>query len=464
MNPFKPKPIQSLLGLSLHGRQLTAVVAHVEGTNVKTGNLVTTLLSLDPLTNDVELVAQEIRTFLDQHEIRETRCLLCLPSNLALATSIDLPELSDDDRQSYLDLQAESEFPFGVDDLSIASVPYQSPTASQHATLAATPKNHVARFESILLKARLRPLSVTLGMASERGEQSQSDSTPQLVLDLYPDHVDLSVRCDGGFAALRSLDEVFESEKEIPSLDNELLRREIKITLGPLTGSIRKQLTNAIICVQDALPQTLSDALEKDLAGLGFQTKVVTGKHSALTKTVEAFLKHQASALEFLPPKQSQFQAFADKVSSRGNAWAGGSVGTIVVLTAIVFYIQGYRLSSLEAEWDGMADKVTELETLQNKIRQFRPWYSRSAQSLQIAKKLSEAFPREGSIWVKSFEIKENNKIFCSGSANNNQALLDVMDQLRAMEDINDVTLQQVRGESPVQFAFNFEWKPGGNQ
>ena len=437
-------------------------MAQAEGTIVKMGATATTSLSLDPLTNDVELVAQEIRTFLDQNEIRETRCLLCLPSNLALATSIDLPDLSDEDLESYLDLQAESEFPFGVDDLSLTSVSYQSPSASQHATLAATPKNHVVRFESILLKAKLRPVSFTLGMISKRGKQSTD--APQLVLDLYPDHVDLSVRCDGGFAALRSLDEVFESEKETPSLDNELLRREIKITLGPLTGSLRKQLTQASICVQDSLPKTLSDALENDLAGLGFQTNVVSGKHSALTTTVEAFLTNQASKLEFLPPKQSQFQAFAEKVSSRGNAWAGGSVGTIVVLTAIIFYIQGYRLSSLEAEWDGMADKVTELETLQGKIRQFRPWYSSSAQSLQIAKRLTEAFPREGSIWVKSFEIKENNKIFCSGSARNNQALLNVMEKLRAMDDINDLTLQQVRGESPVQFAFNFEWKPGGNQ
>ena len=35
-------------------------------------------------------------------------------------------------------------------------------------------------------------------------------------------------------------------------------------------------------------------------------------------------------------------------------------------------------------------------------------------------------------------------------------------DALREMEDISDVKLQQVRGEAPVQFAFNFNWKSGG--
>ena len=440
------------------------MVAQSEAGGVKTKTKATTTLSLDPLTNEAELVAQEIRSFLDQNEIRETRCLLCLPSNLALASSIDFPDLSEEDRQSYLDLQAETEFPFSAADLSLTSITYESPTASQHATLAAIPQNHVSKIEEIMLKARLKPISFTLGMTSARGEANAGHNRPQLALDLYPDHVDLSVRCDGGFAALRSLDEVFESEKETPSLDHELLSREIKITLGPLADSIRSQLTQATIYIQEALPEELSQALEKDLTKLGFKTSVRQGEHMALTSAVEAFISQQASSLEFLPPKQTQLQALFEKVSSRSNAWVGGSVGTIAVLTALVFYVQGYRLGSLESEWDGMADKVTELETLQGKIRQFRPWFDSSVQSLEIAKYLTQAFPRDGSIWVKSFEIKENKKVFCSGSARNNQDLLDVMEQLRKTEDISDVTLQQVRGESPVQFAFNFEWKSGGKQ
>ena len=137
-------------------------------------------------------------------------------------------------------------------------------------------------------------------------------------------------------------------------------------------------------------------------------------------------------------------------------------MGTIVILTALIFYIQGYRLQSLEKHWAGMADKVDELESMQGKIRQFRPWFDRSVQSLEITKQLSNAFPREGSIWVKSVQIKENNEVFCSGSARSNQDLLSVMDALREMEDISDVKLQQVRGEAPVQFAFNFNWKSGG--
>ncbi len=462
MNPLKPIPIQSLLGLSLYGRQLTAVVSKVDGGRIRSDAPRSTTLSLDPLTNNTELVAQEIRAFLDQEEIRESKCLLCLPSNLALATSLDLPELSNEDKQSYLELQAESEFPFGAEDLSMASKVYASPSGTQHATLAATPKSHVNRFEDILLKAKLRPLSFTLSMVSDR--KSSENTQAQLMLDIYRDHVDVSVRCGGGFAALRSLDEVFESEKEVPALDNDLLRREIKITLGPLSNGLRQQLKSAELHVQDWLPSELVKIIEQDLTQLGFNPQTVSGNFNALVATTEAYLGGNASAIEFLPPKQTQFQAFAEKVSSRSNAWIGGSAGTIVVLTAIVFYIQGYRLGSLESEWGGMEEKVTELETLQGKIRQFRPWFDRSVQSLQIMKQLTEAFPREGSIWVRSFEIKENSKVFCSGSARSNQDLLSVMDELREMDNVTGVTLQQVRGDSPVQFAFNFEWKLGGNQ
>ena len=421
-----------------------------------------TTLSLDPLTNDPELVAQELKSFLEQNELREAKCLLCLPSNLVLATAIEIPDLSGEDRQSYLELQAETEFHFGVEDMNLASLVFQTPDQTKYATLAGVPKNQIARLETVLSKAKLRPLSFTLGIAELAPAQSQGTNAPHLVLGVYPDHVDLCVPCHDGYAVIRSLDEVFEQEGDSARLDQELLNREIKITLGQLSGGIRQQLKQAAICLHGNLPGTIAEQIKLALQKIGITAMSSPQDGGALYFATNAYLARQYSTIEFLPPKESQFQAFAKRISSRSNAWVGGTVGTLIVLTTLIFYIQGYRLKSLEREWDGMADKVTTLEELQGKIRKFRPWFESSTQSLEIAKRLSEAFPREGSIWVKSIQIKENNRVYCSGSAQDNQQLLAVMDELRAMEYITEVTLQQVHGEAPVQFAFNFEWKAGG--
>ncbi len=407
-------------------------------------------------------MAQELRSFLDENELRETKCLVCLPSNLVLATSIEIPELSEEDRQSYLELQAETEFPFSADEVNLASIPYQAPDHTHHATLAAVAKSQIHRIERILGHAKLRPLSFTLGLGSGSSTSATPSQEAHLLLNVFSDHVDLAVQCAEGFAAIRSLDEVYESDGDQQVLDHELLRREIKITLGQLSPAIRAQLKQATVSLQENVSGNLSETIKSTLKDLGFTATSSPAEHSTLTQAGTAYIQHQRSLLEFLPPKETQFQAFTKKVSSRSNAWVGGTVGTIAVLTFIAFYYQGYRLRSLESEWSGMADKVEELETLQGKIRQFRPWFTRSAESLAIAKQLSDAFPREGTIWVKSVQIKENARVYCSGSARNNQELLSVMDQLREMEHVSDVTLQQVRGEAPVQFGFNFQWKAGG--
>ena len=448
--------------MSFYGRQVTAIALRHNNGQVTVVGKASTVLSLEPLTNSEELVAQELRSFLDQNELRETKCLVCLPSNLVLSTSIEIPELSEDDRQSYLDLQAETEFPFAADEISLSTLSYQAPDQSHHATLAALPNTQVGRIERILIAAKLRPVSFTLGIGASGRAAAPEASAPCLALDVYSDHVDLTIPCGPGYAAIRSLEEVYESEGENRILDHELLQREIKITLGQLSPSIRQHLKQTAIGYDEGVSGSIAETLKSQLQQMGLTATSSPPDQSPLQRAGETYLLKQRSALEFLPPKENQLQAFAKKVSSRSNAWVGGTVGTIVLLTFVIYYFQGYRLNSLETEWAGMADKVTELEALQGKIRQFRPWFTRSAESLEIAKQLSEAFPREGSIWVKSVQIKENNRIFCSGSARNNQELLTVMDELRGMEHITEVTLQQVRGEAPVQFAFNFEWKSGG--
>lgn len=451
MNLLKPKPIQSLLGLAIRGNRLTAAVAKRINGAVRFSSHATVELSSSPWTDDPELVGQEIRAFLDQREIRENRCLLCLPLNIAMTISIEIPDLSAGDLQSYLELQAESEFPFGIEDMQLASAVYRAPDQSRCATLAAIPKNRIEQIQQVLQHARLRPVSLVLGLAA-----AAAGGNPQLVLDVQPDHVDLNVRCGEGFAVIRSLEGVTNFAKDSGAQDCSPLCREIRITLGQLPGKIRQNLA-AAICHSAELSSDWKQSLERGLAGMGFQTAFREERHSALEAAVKERLANQPCSLEFLPPKRRPFHIFAEKASSQRNVWIGGSVGTLVFLVVAVFYIQGWRLHALEREWDGMAGKVKTLETKQNEIRQFRPWHDNSAPSLQIVRQLAESFPKEGSVWLKSIEIKGNRQVRCVGSARDNQDRLDLISQLRAAENIRELATQSI---TTKQFDFKFVWEP----
>lgn len=453
MNLLKPKPIPSLLGLAIRGNRLTAAVAKRINGAVRFSSHASVELSSSPWADDFERAGQEIRAFLERREIRESRCLLCLPLNIAMSMSVEIPDLSEDDLQSYLELQAESEFPFGIEDLQLASARYRAPDSSRHATLAAIPKNRIQQIQRVLQQARLRPVGLVLGLAP-----ASAGNNPQLVLDVQPDHVDLSVRCGDGFAVIRSLEGATDFAKDGAAPDCNLLCREIRITLGQLSGNLRQNLAEAV-CHSADLSSDWKQSLERGLAGMGFQTAFCEGRHSALEAAVKARLDNQ-SALEFLPPKRGPLRIFAKKASSQRNVWIGGSVGTLAFLIAAVFYVQGWRLHSLEREWNGMAEKVKTLETKQSEIRQFRPWYDHSAPSLQIFRQLAESFPKEGSVWLESIEIKENRQVRCAGSARDNQDRLELISQLRAADNIHDLATQHVRGETATkQFAFKFVWE-----
>lgn len=451
MNLFKPKALVSLLGLSFYGRRVSAIVLIAHEGRIEISKKASAHLSSEAFTSNAEIVAKELRSFLDQNELRQTKCIVCLPANRILTSCIDIPPLSEEDRRSYLDLQIETEFPLNADELCAASLPYET-DSGWRAMLTAFPKHHFDWMDRVLHHAKLRPISFTLGITAI----PDACSAPQLFVSIGTNCLELCVKSDSGFENLRSLDAVFETNFESNhSIHPESLHREIKITLGQLPAEIRDSLKEAILL--DESSSDIAETMERQLCEIGLASK--RKSMSTLHLATAAFLRDQKSRIEFLPPKENRLAGFAKKISSRGNVWLGGSIGMMAILVAIAFFWQGHRLQSLEKQWAKMSEKVSMLETLQTKIRQFRPWFDESPESLKIARTLSQAFPKEGTIWIRSLRIEENARVFCSGLARHNAELLSAMDALRARDHISEVKLQHSRGEAPIEFAFHFEWK-----
>src|SRR6185369_2047703 len=139
------------------------------------------------------------------------------------------------------------------------------------------------------------------------------------------------------------------------------------------------------------------------------------------------YLARRGGGLEFLPPKVSSWQQFSARYSSRKLVWAGATAGAAALLVAGAFGVQQWQLSRLRSDWAGMAATVTELDDLQQQIRKFRPWFDPSFRSLSILRKLTEAFPEDGVVTAKTFEIHELSSVTCSGVARDNQAFLRML-------------------------------------
>jgi hypothetical protein len=116
----------------------------------------------------------------------------------------------------------------------------------------------------------------------------------------------------------------------------------------------------------------------------------------------------------------------------------------------------------LQKEWDSIKNSVVAVETVQGKIREFRPWFDPSVPSLTTARAITRAFPETGEIWLKQLNIRDDSKITATGSSRDQNSLLATLDKLRSTSGISNLELKSQQGSDPISFSFEFDWNPAG--
>ncbi len=376
--------------------------------------------------------------------------------------------MAEADVDSFLQIEAERGFPSGPETLIIARSCCKS-GKEQQATLIAVPRTHIAHLEKVLKAAKLRPLSLTLGIAALQPTNSPEGA---LSLCLESSSVDLLVTCGGGISSLRSLESAAEVEGGQKRIEADVVAREIRISLGQLPAAFQSLVHKLKIFGHGDLTKRLTTDLASRVEAMGLKVELVercgpgnfekvvpaeTPVSPALALAAD-YLAGTPQPLEFLPPKVHPWkQLLSSKVSSKKLGLAGGVVGGIAFCVCVAFLFQQWKISGLENRWAAMQPQVKELENSQKQIKRFRPWYSNSYRSLSLMKKMTEAFPEDGNVSAKTLEIRD--KVTCSGTARDNQAFLKVLERLRTTKGITGLTVEQVRGQAPIQFTFNFQWE-----
>ena len=463
------------LGLSLHGSRLEGVLVRRSNGSMQVQKSFNAALALNPLTGDPELVGREIRNHLEQAGIRERRCAVCLPSGWALTLPTEVPDMPDEDVPGFLEIEAERSFPYGLDALSMARSIYRSVTGKRFATQIAIPRSHLVQLERALKAAQLRPASFTLGVSVlQSPEKDFSNGVLALVLDEAS--VELQVTCSGGVVLMRSLDNIFESEGVQNRLSTDLLLREIKITLGQLPGDFQDSVRRVRVFgrgeaarrfISEAAPRLelmrLKIELVEAYAANEYTKSLPAGVEVSPALSVAArCVTGVPPMFDFLPPKVTALQQLTRRFASKKVGWIGAAAALLLLLFGGAFSVQQFQLSRLRGKWAKMERQVRDLEAMQVQIRRFRPWFDSSFRTLTVLRQITEAFPEDGVVTAKTLEIRDVSSVSCSGVANDNQALLKMLDQLRASKDVRDLKVDNIRGKTPLQFTLNFHWGEGG--
>ena len=470
-------PGTSVLGLTFDGSRLEGVELRRTNGSVEIRKSFAVSLSLDLLTAEPELAGRELRKHLDAAGVRERRCAVCLPLSWALTLNTKVPDLPEADQESFLQIEAERGFPYGPDALLMAHSRLNSPGGGKLATLVAIPRDPVARLEAVLAAAQLRPASFSLGVtALQRPEAEASNG----VIALVPgeNNLSLQITCGGGVVVLRTIEHAFEPEGGERRFQADHVLRELRITLGQLPPDVRETMKRLrVFGAGDAVEEIVeqlsprADALGlrveqvKAYAPDEFSVKVPPG--TAVSAAMSLAVRHLSGAgagYEFLPPKVSAWSQFASKYSSQRMVAAGATAGAVAAVILLVFFVQQVQLWYWGAKWSGMKSRVQELEEMNANIRRFRPWFDDSVRSMSILRRLTEAFPEDGAISAKTVEFRGPATVTCTGTARDTEAVLKTVEKLRGVKEISNAQIEQIRGGSPKQFTFNFQWREGGGQ
>lgn len=473
INFGKKKRLASLLGLTLDGSRLEGVVLRRNNGSISVQQTFSVVLSLDPLTAATELVGREIRNHLEAAGVRERHCILGLPLKWVLTAGTELPPLPEADAASLLQLDAERGFHSDISTLQMAESRCALADDKKRVTFAAVSKGQIEPLMAVLAAAKLKPVSFSLGLTALQSPSAQNGA---LALAIGETGVGLQITCNGGVAALRGFEGAVETEGGRRVLQAGVVGREARITLGQLPVELRATVRHIRIFGPRELARQLADEMELAFEPMGFTVEVVEAykpKEFGVEVPVDApvsaafslaarYLAGLPPVFEFLPPRPTVVEQFMARYSSGKLRTASMAAAAVVAIVLGLFLFQQIELMHFRSQWNAMSAKVADLSALQDKVQRYRPWSDDSFPALTILREMTTAFPDTGVVTAKSIEIHNGNVVSCSGIASDSGALLHMLAQLRATAGVSDVTVEQIRGKSPMQFTFDFQWSENG--
>jgi hypothetical protein len=475
----------SLLGLALDGGRLEGVVLRRTNGSLQVHQRFTTELSLDVLTNDVELVAREILNRLEAAGVRERRCVVGVPLKWVMAAHTKIPEMPAADVASFLQIETERGFPTDIATLQVVTSRLVSASGEQHAAFIGIPKGHLERLEQVVRAARLKPMSFSLGISALQPAWAD-DSSGVMALVIGEVHVGLQITCGGGVAALRALEGAMETESGARVLQGDLVAREARITLGQLSADLRDSVKRIRIFGTREQAQRLADELRPRFESGGMKVDVVTSyPANEFGKTIPsdtqistAFslaarpLAGRSGPFEFLPPKVSAWQRATSKYAPGKLRKVVAVAAAAILIVISLFGYQQWQLTKLRAQWKGLQPKYTELRSIDDQIHKYRPWFDNSFRYLSLMRDIANAFTPDGSVTAKTLDIhqlsesrddsenRDVNVISCSGNADTYASVVKTYHQLGAISGVTNLTYQ-IRGKAPMQFTFDFQVNGG---
>jgi len=442
------------LGLAFSNRAIH--VAEVQSSGEAFSLLRTLEVPLDEneLQKDASAVGKKLALALKEKQFGARDAIAGVPAQWLMVKEKNLPPATPDVLAGMLRIQAERDFSFDPDALTIDYVSGSAGEQGQAVVLAATLRERINAIAGIAAAAGLKlqaitPTAMTLSYIS--GAKSGlylGANGVELITDTHgvriPRHVATPACWDDAAALpgeLRRL-AVFQ-----PSLFT-ATEWTVWDDCG-LEGAQIQQLgkeSGLALRPSRALKGVTLPASSAGAVALGF-----------------ARLSGTVLPLDFL---HSRLQVKAPSKLTRRNTWGLVAAGILVLAGGYLVYdwrSLASDVSELRETRDGMKESVAASKAFIDCVSATKTWYERRPNYLECMRTITLCFPEEGKVWTSNLTMREDMKGILTGRAVDEKSVLDVLDKMKANKTLADVKMLHMRSSgtknTEITFSISFSYQ-----
>lgn len=434
---LRPSRPSALLGLVFEDDAVLATLARGEAETPPAPLRLPCALDRD----DPVALGRSLRRALRSATWKWDRCVVGLPAEWCVALATTVPDLSPEDLDTLLALEAEKGLPSDLSEWVVGRCASAEPSGKQVLQVAIS-RPRLARLEAMLRAAGLRPALLTATLAAA----AVALPRPAIVVRQGRSGGALCLAAPSGVVTLRAVGTTDESLAD--------LARELRITREAQPALSSQSAAHLLIVTPAA--GAAGDAAAVAAFGRADVVEVKSDDHLP-GLLLHAVRTGSSSLPSLLPPAPNRWSTLLRRPGSRRVRTLALATAAVLVLFAGAFAWREIRLQSLRHDWSRLQPEVQRLNDVHARLREFRAWDDPSLPSLALLRLVSEAFPESGVVTARSVELRPPQTITVSGTAREHGALLATVDRLRQQPAVRSVRVEQIRGQNPAQFTFAVE-------
>lgn len=442
------------LGLAFSNRAIH--VAEVQSSGEAFSLLRTFALPLDEneLQKDAAAVGKKLAVALKEKQFSAREAVAGIPAQWLMVKEKNLPPATPDILAGMLRIQAERDFSFDPDALTIDYVAGSTGEQGQSVVLAATLRERVNAIAGIAAAAGLKLQSIAPTAAALSYVSGAKSG-----LYLGANGVELvsetnGVRIPRHIATPACWDDA-------ATLPGELRRLAV---FQPTLFAASEWTVWDDCGLESAQIQQLGKeaglALRPIHSLKGVTVPVASAGAAALGL---ARLSGAALPLDFL---HSRLTVKPASKLTRRNTWGLVAAGVLLLVGGYLVYdwrSLASDVSELRGTRDSMKESVAASKAFIDRVGFTKTWYERRPNYLECIRTITLCYPEEGKVWTSNLTMREDMRGILTGRAVDEKSVLDVLDKMKASKSLADVKMLHMRSSgtknTEITFSISFTYQ-----